>query len=304
MIPILIPTAVMLSLLLFFTVSWHNSRKDNAILKVKKTTRIINLGSTWAYYDIDYNGSGVSGVNLANCPQFLDYDLIILKKVISKLDEGTIILITLADFVFAGKNTDSDRRQYYEVLNRKEIGNYSVRKLFKYVFLAATEPFTHYYQKKRDKWKGYVASDEDKLLFAQRRISDWENPNGYVRIPSVKKGDVTDEHKERIKQNIEIVMNIISVCHNHSMKPYILILPQSAIMRKEISDECLEVYLRAPISRIVQESAFRNWDLGILDYSTNEELSDMKLYMNGDCFNNEGRKVFTDVVLTDVGLFY
>lgn len=277
-------------------------RKDNPVLKVNQDTQVVNLGSTYAYYDIEYKGFGIYGVNLANFPQYLDYDKIILEKVTKKLKKGTKVILTFPDFVFAGIGTNPDRRQYYEVLAAWEMKCFSVKSLIFYMAKAAIEPFTHSYQRERDKWKGYVATDKEKYGYALKRIHEWEDPNGQVQIPNVKKADITWKHLERIEENKRIVMEMLVHCVKNELEPYFLVFPISDIMKSEIADECLEVYLREPLNAVLEDAKRAGYNVRLLDYSEDEDLSDMRLYMNGDCFNAEGRHKFTGIVLKDIGL--
>lgn len=297
-----IAVGLVLFLILYIVFAWFWSRRNNPLLAVNKNTQIVNFGSTYAYYDIDYSSFDVGGVNLANFPQYLDYDFIMCKKVINKLPKSAKIIFTFPNFVFAGTGTDPKRRQYYEVLKPSEMKSFKFRNLFYYIYRASIEPFTHYYFKRENKWKGYVASYEEKYEYALKRIRDWENPDGQVQIPSVKRPLITDKHLERISVNKKIVIEMVKWCSHYDFEPYLLLFPASDVMRTEISEECLEEYLYKPLREIIEDLRELGFDIKVLDYSQNKELSNMNLYMNGDCFNEEGRRKFTEMILRDVGL--
>lgn len=288
--------------LIYVLVMWQVMRKDNPLLKVNKGTHVINLGSTYAYYDIDYNGFEVGGVNLANYPQYLDYDEILLKKCVNKLTGGAKIILTFPNFVFAGYGTDPVRRRYYEVLLPWEMKKFSLKALLSFIMKAAAEPFTHEYEKDRNKWKGYTATDSEKYGYALKRIRDWENPDGTVQIPSVKGAEITSEHLARIETNKDRVLRMIELCANHGMEVFLLLFPSSEIMKKEIAEECLEVYLRKPLASVLEQAQKLGYRVKLLDYSEDYALSDLSLYMNGDCFNQRGRRLFTELMLKDIGL--
>ena len=254
---------------------------------------IINLGSTYAYYDFDYSELNIWGKNCANVPQYLDYDYVILKKVIKRMKRNGKILICLPDFVFAGKETNDNRRVYYKTLYPWEIAHFSIKRSFVFLWKEITEPFTHRYYDESIKWKGHIASYDEKVDHAEKRIFDWENKLG---IPDVSKQIVLEDHKEIIKKNVSIVTDMIDLCRRHYIEPILITPPISTIMQKMVSDNCLHGYLFEPIEEIIKEK-----DVRYLNYLYDQRFSNPDMYLNSDCLNETGRMQFTETVMKDIG---
>lgn len=288
----MVASILVVVVVVYLVASWKSQCRKNRLFNLPKKLDIINLGSTYAYYDFSYKDTGLAGGNLANVPQYLDMDLILLRKYIKRVKMNGKVLIVLPDFVFASGGGNYNRKVYYEVLNFCEIKNFSIKSWLKCVWKAAKEPFTHSYKSADEKWKGYIASREEKEQHAKRRVSDWE---GKIGIPNVKTNEITKELYECIEENKNIVFRMIELCHENDIEPILVIPPVSEIMRSEVEAECLEVYLRNPIRQIVEQKSVR-----VLDYMNREQLSDESLYLNSDCLNEKGQKIFMKNILQDI----
>lgn len=277
---------------LMFT--WQAQKKFNRCAEIKPGAEIINFGSTYAYYDLDYEDTGVEGCNLANVPQYFDMDFKLLKKYAGKIRKDAKCLFVLPDFVFAGTKTKADRKIYYEIFHFWELPNFNIKFFLQLIMRAATEPFTHHYENIRNKWKGYVASPEEKKNHAAKRVLDWEKNIG---IPSVKSDEITPELSRRIEENKILLTNMIKYCRENKLHPVLLIPPVSGIMKKSVSDKCLEKYLFNPAEEISDRLGVR-----LLNYYFSVEFENIDYYLNSDCMNECGRKIFTRRVLQDLNL--
>lgn len=273
----------------YLFVTWKIQCRYNRLLNVQNQIDIMNTGSTYGYYDFDYSNLKVKGGNLANVPQYLDYDFILLKKYIHKVKIGGKVLIVLPYFVFAGGNTNDDKKVYYEALYPWEMKQFKIKRLLRFIWKAAKEPFTNTYKKEQDKWKGHVASFSEKEEHAKKRIHDWEKT---LKIPDVKSDEITEELLKRIEDNKKIVLSMISLCIREKREPVLLIPPTSEIMQKLVSKRCLKRYLRDPIEEIIQKTGIQ-----CLDYMDQDEFGSVDLYLNSDCLNEKGRKLFTASVV-------
>lgn len=283
---------IFLFALIYLAAAWKSQCRKNRLLTLQKRLDVINLGSTYAYYDFSYEETELAGGNLANVPQYLDMDWVLLRKYIKRVKANGKVFIVLPNFVFASGGGSYNRKVYYEALHFWEIKNFNIGLWMKCVWKAAKEPFTHAYRAAEEKWKGYVASSEEKKRHAQKRVSDWE---GKLGIPDVRTGQITDELKACIEKNKEIVFRMIKLCRERSVEPVLIVPPVSEIMKQCVSDECLEVYLRSPIRQIAEKEGVR-----VYDYMNREELWDEGLYLNSDCLNEKGRKVLMKLVLQDI----
>lgn len=290
---ILVIIIIIIALFLYVWICWRKQLKFNHMLYDRNNLDVINLGSTYAFYDIDYKYIPKKGLNLANVPQYLDYDYIILKKYIKYLKKNSgKVLIVLPDFVFCGKNTQSNRKIYYEALSYKEISDYKITQLLFFIWMAVKEPFTNYYAKQREKWKGYKATVIEKERHAEKRKADWENVIG---IPSVNSSLITEELSNLLEQNKKRVYQIIELCNIYNVTPIIIIPPVSAIQKKHVSETCLQKYLMEPIFEIQ-----KNTKVKILDYLHLDVYDNPELYLNSDCLNEDGVKRFMKNLYLDI----
>ena len=59
--------------------------------------------------------------------------------------------------------------------------------------------------------------------------------------------------------------------------------------------KCIEAYLKEPVLQIVKDT-----DVRMFDYLRQENLQSEKLYLNSDCLNAEGQKVFMEQLMKDI----
>lgn len=279
---------------IYIWITWKSQCKKNRMLPRKGKIDVVNLGSTYAYYDLDYSDLNINAYNLANIPQYLDYDTKLLEIYVKYICPGGKVLIVLPNFVFIGNETKDDKKVYYEALYPWEIKTFQLRKLVKYVARAALEPITHKYKKEETKWKGHVSTYEEKVQHAERRIKDWVVNLG---IPSVQTDEITEELVKKIEENKNRVCNMIDLCKKNEIEPIIIIPPVSEIMKERVSSICINRYLKQPIQEIKEKKEVR-----VFDYMEEKEFEESDLYMNSDCLNERGRKVFTLKVLRDLGI--
>lgn len=284
--------SIMLIMTVYVMICWINQCKLNRMCFPQKNLDVINLGSTYAYYDFDYSDLPIKGMNLANIPQYLDYDLILLNKYVKYLKKDAKVFIVLPNFVFVSKSTQTDRKEYYEALRPREIQNFSMKKLIGYIYASAIEPFVHVYDSQRNKWKGYNAPYEEKMKHAERRVLDWEKKLG---VPNVSSNEITNELRKCIDINIKRVENLINMCNQNDVEPIIIIPPVSSIMRAAVSKECLYIYLYEPVNKIINDKNIR-----VLDYMYDDELENVEFYLNSDCLNDKGVRIFMRKLYKDI----
>lgn len=283
---------VLFLVILYFIVTWSIQSRKNRLLHLPNQLDLINLGSTYAFYDFSYQNLEIIGANLANIAQYLEMDFIILRKFIRRIKKHGKVLIVLPDFVFATGKSSYNRNVYFEALRFWEIPGFSIRMWLVSVWKAAKEPFTHAYHLAEHRWDGYIATKEEKEIHAQKRVEDWERKLG---IPNVLTTEITDTLIRNIATNINIVCDMIDLCRQNEVEPVLIIPPVSEIMHKLVSDQCLEVYLRTPIREIIEKKQIRMYD-----YMTREELSHTEFYLNSDCLNADGQKIFMRLILQDI----
>ena len=84
---------------------------------------MINLGSTVAFNDFDYELIGKKGANLAQAPLTLYYDYQILKKYMDHLADNAVVCVGVCHFtflVFTYKRISANLK-YYKILDAHNI---------------------------------------------------------------------------------------------------------------------------------------------------------------------------------------
>lgn len=284
--------ALLIGIIVYLWIAWHIQKKRNHLVRLKKSADMVNLGSTYAYYDFEYKNLGIEGYNLANIPQYFDVDNILLKKYGKRLKAGTKVLFCVPDFVFAANRTNMKRKVYYEALYPWEIDQYDIRFFIRLLWKAAAEPVTHFYQKEEKKWEGHIASVEEKEHHLKKRIYDWEHNLG---IPSIKSGEMTEQLYKNITENEKTLIDMILYCENKGLEPVLVVPPVSGMMKKSVSMQCLKVYLYDPLSRVKEHTGVK-----VLDYMNSDEFDDLGLYLNSDCMNETGRGMFMKRLVGDL----
>lgn len=291
---IVIIISILAFLIIWGIATWKIECRNNRLCRYKSEGdfEIANLGSTYAYYDFDYHLVGLRGMNLANVPQYLDCDQIIFDNFKKCLTKGSKIVICLPDFVFCGKCTDMKRKVYYEALTHNKIQDYDFKFFIGLLLKSMTEPFTHKYRNNRNKWKGHKATHDEKVRHANGRINDWENGIG---IGDVSFGSLNPQLTDTIKINKKRVIDLINEAESESVVPVLIVPPVSDIIRARVSHECLDTYLYQPIREIQRETGAR-----LFDYMYDEKLGDEKLYLNSDCLNEDGKRIFMKKIIDDL----
>lgn len=108
-------------------------------------------------------------------------------------------------------------------------------------------------------------------------------------------GEITETLRGCIRQNQKIVKDMIAFCREHEAEPVLILPPTSEIMNQKVADTCIEAYLKEPVLQIVKDT-----DVRMFDYLRQENLQSEKLYLNSDCLNAEGQKVFMEQLMKDI----
>lgn len=258
---------------------------------------VINLGSTYARSDFNYSGLSVRGVNLANAPQYLDVDLKFVNKYKKWIGEGKKVVIALPNFVFAADALAMSRQNdiYYFKFSPRELEWFSVSGFLKAAIrrglymprrLAGTA-LRRFGLRQND------MPPEKKQAAAYARIQAWQTLLG---IPSMKDGDIPDVIRQRIKENIALLDEIIRGIKLAGGDPCIVVPPVSEIMNRQIDRECMQAYLLDPIEARADKS------VPVLNFLYEAKYQPAELYWNADCLNRAGAGMFTRDVCTRLGL--
>ena len=260
---------------------------------------VVNLGSTYAFYDFIYDGLSIRGVNLASRPQYLDVDLMLVKKYGNKMN-GAKVIVVLPDFVFAA-DAEKMSKQNNAVLLRFypwEVKWFSVSGYVKAIYRAVKGKLKSAAKRiLRPVLKKHIspsnASVAEKQRAAEARTESWENALG---IPSMNSGVVPPEIQRHIEENIQRLNEIIRLLKKAGAEPYIVVPPVSEILNGIVTEECMQKYLFEPISEREDKS------VPVLNFLYAPEYQNADMYLNADCLNAESARLFTRELCRKIGL--
>lgn len=258
--------------------------------------KIINTGSLFAFFDIDYSYFDVGGVNLANAPQYLNYDLKYVEKYKRAINKGTKVVIVLPDFVFAAgkKQFQTQNDIYYKEFAPWQIEGFRFRKYISVYVHMITSKIKNILSKNVSGEISVPKSEEEKLSEIDNMLVAWKET---FDIKSLLSGELSDEQIKNIKQNKNYLRRIIALVNKIGAEVFLVVPPCSKAMNDKISKDCMEAFLFSPI----RECAARE-HATVLNYLYDERFENLDLYRNGFCLNHKGSKMFTEILINDVGL--
>jgi hypothetical protein len=281
-----------------------NSHK-NATINIQKYLdgvpnglSVVNLGSTFAWYNINYNYFPVKGFNFALIPQSLGYDFKILKQYHGHINEHGVVLICLCSFVFLvdSYQDDNSNMKYYYFLNCEYINNYNPRKhtiykkfpLFRNPLLVKRiirdEPL-------RVKDSMLVNTEEYLSVTARNRITNWCKEFGFQDMYAYKSSEKINSITGK---TVNRLCEMIDYCIKNSFSPVIVIAPVYKQYSGLLSDEMLKNCLYDNIVRANVQN------IPVFDYFKDKRFQDCSLYINSDCLNKKGQELFNKVLVKDL----
>ena len=262
--------------------------------------QIVNLGSNHPKFGFDYAGLDIKGENWAVGPQTLEYDFVILRKNISHLASGAVVVIPicLLKFFLYRQNSRGTHTKYYSFLDSKDIVGYSMfEKMSKYYFPLIFHPWHLRYLIKDIKKDNRLALDVNKCKTEQELnkdadswIDSWNKEFG-IKLPNP---TLLPENRSDILQNIRILNEMIDFCIERKLKPVVAILPVTNYLYSRFTPEFIEKHILKYISDANKAN------VPVLNYLTDERFTDSSLYINSFFFNTKGRKLFTKQFVEDL----
>jgi hypothetical protein len=266
---------------------------------VPRGLSIVNLGSTFAWHNINYNYFPAKGFNFALMPQPLSYDFKILKQYHEHINEHGVVLIPLCSFVFYVDcyPDDVSNTKYYYFLNKKYINNYNpLKHWINEKFPLLRNPMLI---KRIIKDEPLLSNDDEAVgtketmaIAAKSRITGWCEEFGFQDLNSCKDNEKLNLMTEK---TVNTLKEIIDYCIANAFKPVIVISPvykqYSGLFSDEVLKNCLyDNIVRANIKRIP-----------VFNYYNDERFQDYSFYINSDCLNKKGQKMFAQILFDDLG---
>lgn len=267
---------------------------------------VVNTGSSYGYFDLDWSACTRKGFNFALVPQSLSYDFKILQQYQAHLKEGCKVFIVLPNLVFAFLDTQTEMKseKYYYFLERRKIPHYSCLKKFLWVefpILKIKYVLRWLYRvvngKPRetvfDLYKKDAVYDLKHVQkAAQDRLEGWKQEFSLQDFASAASAIHLED---RFRETTNLLEEMIGFCLDKRWEPILLVPPVSGVLNSMISKEFMEFVLYRNIERANKEK------VRVLDYLYDSRFQEHHLYCNADFMNKAGRRAFTRTLWKECG---
>lgn len=275
-------------------------RKFSARGGVGNNLEIVNLGSNHPKFGFDYTGLDVKGENWGIGPETFEYDFAVLRKNVSHLASGAVVVIPvcLLNFFLYRQNNRGIHVKYYSFLPPEDIVEYSwFEKLHRYDFPLFFHPRSMRSLIRDIKNDERLLLDENPLKTeealnkdADHWIDCW-NKEFDIKLPIP---TLSAENKSDIQKNIQILKEMIEFCLSKGLRPVIAILPVTNYLYSRFTPEFIENHILAYIAEANKEN------VPVLNYLHDTRFTSSDLYINSFFFNTKGRKKFTKQFVEDL----
>ncbi|MDD4969985.1 MAG: hypothetical protein PHT07_11205 [Paludibacter sp.] len=296
------PTLTILNILIKCT-KWYEMQAGDGVKfrkQIDTDLDICNLGSNSGKFAFSYAGTGLKGENWALGPQTLSYDYRVLKNYSGYLKEGATVLIPLCPFSGCIKDFKEDmyNYKYYSFLHPIFILNYSEdtkKKALRFVDTPfQAKPIKSIIRILKDvSIVPEIKMNEESLENnANTFINSWKEQFSITDLDE----PVSEQNKESLFYNTNLLSDMISFCLERNLKPVIVIPPITKHLNSEITTIFRENYIYSFIN------AANNNKVPFLNYLDDTSFLDDDLYINSYFLNKKGQKLFTLKVLADLKL--
>lgn len=269
---------------------------------------VMVLGSSSSYWAFDSSCGGIKWLKLARRPQKMINDYRWLRFCHSFLKEGGVVIVGLCPFSSVNiAETEMDLLRYMKVFFRREgliphgiysraknladnpikFGLPAVKAGLRVLFHVDKCPVEDNRPSLNENTMSSKQLEDDALCWIRNwkkefNIADLEYP-------------LTEEHEFGRNEKVFLLRKIVDFCKERGYRPIVVIPPVTKYLSKYFTPRFREVY----IDSFIRET---NRDVKVFDYLMDEALSDETLYFNSFFLNKRGRRIFTERVLTDIGL--
>lgn len=263
----------------------------------------ISFGSAYCRFGLDFSDCEIRGYNFGYGSQFFYYTNLMLHQYAKTCKKGGVVYLIIADLVFAkvGKGIyGSD--EYIKFLDKDLLGDeYSSKAYIKSRFpvlfnprlvtrcvkkmLRMTKPTEFETLESNRLSEKQVEEEADKRCKSWCRQFDLSDTVG---------GNTHKELEDTFVETRRILTSMIQFCLDSGLKPVLVVTPVSKNMNVRLSDAFINRMLFDNI-RIANKQ-----HVPLMNYLRDERFSDYTLYYNNaDFLNARGRKLFTEVLVSD-----
>ena len=276
--------------------------RDNII----RNYDVVNLGSNPAVFGFFYEG--IKGQSWATGSQGLDMDFEILKYFHCYLKKGGTVIIPIMPFTAISPYIKTKRgywdaryySKFYKILDyaqREKLPD--VDQIVNYIH----HPFTY----QHSSWRyiirdvapdtRYTITEQPMMSMALMQDAELWMKIWYNEFDIKNINEVCDSRWDKwIDEASSLITEMIDYCLERDLRPVLVYLPFTKYLSEKFTAQSKKRLVYDFVNRIDRCC------VDFLDYSTDEELKDEKLYYNSFFLNLNGRKKFTDKVLTDLRL--
>lgn len=272
---------------------------ENSIAEYKKLMKLshkkinnANFGTSFASYAFDWKDNGV---NFAIAPQTLHYDLKLLRKYEGRFNESTNVYITLTPVIFLIQDFKEEyvNTKYYGILGKKEIINYSFVKYLRcYLFpvLRARDNWKYVFkdEKKKSKCPNKKMTDEEAKELSRKAMHYWCEELG---LKYGEYEEVPNHIRDIIPKTTGILKDMIDVCFEKKITPYIVKMPVCPFLKKEFTSEFMKNFFDPILDEIGNEKSFI-----LIDFLNDSDFANNELFMNPYLLNVDGQKLFMNKI--------
>lgn len=272
--------------------------------KLRGTEKVdyVNTGSTFAYYGIDYESAGVSGLNLALCPQSIAADFRMLKHYENRYNPGAAVFIVISDLAFAKKGyTETQTTDvYYKVLDMSEIGGYNPFKAIRAKYLPVLYSWKNFlwfhWDIKPDREYECTVNENDREALeaeALRRCQSWMQEFCLKNLNDASQGQ---KFADEFAFTSNIVKEMVVWCQEKGLNPVLVNLPVATEMESCFSQDFLNAFYYDHIHQVVRDTGVK-----FVNLQKKEKLDDYLLYLDSCRLNKMGREIITRLLINETG---
>jgi hypothetical protein len=284
---------ILLVVLNLFYVRTNGYKSLNGTYKfsmVPYNISVMNLGSSHGEFGIDYEDfDTITGFNFGLRGQSHYYDLQILRKYSDRLSGGCVVVIPVSCFSLIQGEDYEQRILYYGVLDYGSIPDHNPIEYIRFRLL----PFlsASFNAKYLIKDKKSVDSD---LFATQGADEEFYILNAlyyYGLFEDLKKAGADNEN------NVKTLGEIFTYCRENGYKPVLITTPFTDHYNYWFVGEDNDEFYAAI------DGLSEQYDVPYLDYSHDPRFTGtLEWFADSDHLNPTGRRIFTRILLTDIGL--
>lgn len=274
------------------------------------------FGSTYCRYALDFDVVKADGYNLGYVAQFFYYTDLMVRSFARNAKPGAVIFIICADLAYAkvgkGEGGCFDYKKYIHFMDRISLGDeYSVYRyitdvLFPLIFhpsywrmtlIAAAKCVLPrcIVQRTKKTRKSEKLTEEWMRQLAHERCNSWCQQFGLKDVQST---EIPACVSEAFIKSSAIVASTVQFCLDRGLRPVLVATPWSPAMNELVGCDFMQTVYYDNIERSNPQH------VPFLDYSKEPRFQDYSLFQTADLLNERGRKLFTEILISDIKKVY